>query len=437
MENFEHIYQQVDRELSRNGQDKLQDLRRDALETFRKAGLPTTRNEEWKYTRISGLFKKQLNLPVNSAEQGISRADIESKRLPGQEQANELVFINGLYSKEHSVIRSRGIEVMPLEEAASNGYAAIVSENLGHSSKYHPDGLNALHTAWLHEGAFVGVKKGVAADQPLYIINIGDARTQHQFLQPRCLLYLAENAYLQVIDHNVTLGDVDCVTSQVVEAVLEEAAYLDYYKIQDDVSNSSIISTTHIRHAGKSNSHVVTISLNGRLVRNNLNIVLEAEHSESHMYGLYMPSGEGHIDNHTLVDNVKPHCYSNELYKGVMGDRTTGVFNGKIFVRQDAQKTNAYQSNKNILLSPDASVNTKPQLEIFADDVKCSHGCTIGQLDEDGIFYLRSRGVPEGMAKALLLHGFASDIVEQVKPEGLRNYLEGLINLRLELKEYE
>jgi Fe-S cluster assembly protein SufD len=172
--------------------------------------------------------------------------------------------------------------------------------------------------------------------------------------------------------------------------------------------------------------------LNGGIIRNNLNVVLEAEYCEAHLYGLYFQGGQTHIDNHTVVDNVKAHCLSNELYKGVMNDKSTAVFNGKIFVRPQAQKTNAYQSNKNILLSADASVNTKPQLEIFADDVKCSHGCTIGQLDEEGLFYLQSRGINETIAKSLLVHAFAIDILEHVKPVQIREYVNQLISERLE-----
>jgi Fe-S cluster assembly protein SufD len=172
--------------------------------------------------------------------------------------------------------------------------------------------------------------------------------------------------------------------------------------------------------------------LNGGIIRNNLNLVLDAEYCEGHLYGLYLQKGQTHVDNHTVVDNVKPNCYSNELYKGIIDGKATGVFNGKIFVRQDAQKTNAYQSNKNVLLSEGASVNTKPQLEIFADDVKCSHGCTIGRLDEESLFYLRSRGISESTARSLLLHGFAVDILDQIKIAPIREYVDKLISERLE-----
>jgi len=206
---------------------------------------------------------------------------------------------------------------------------------------------------------------------------------------------------------------------------------VEYYKIQNDATHANQVSTTHIRQVGKSYVHTVTVSLDGGIVRNNLNIILDAERCEAHLYGLYFQKGKSHIDNHTVVDNVKPNCFSNELYKGVMNDEASGVFNGKIFVQQLAQKTNAYQSNKNVLLSDNASVNTKPQLEIFADDVKCSHGCTVGQLDEDALFYLQSRGISEKTAHSLLVRAFATDILEHVKPAPIKAYIEKLIAERL------
>ena len=235
-----------------------------------------------------------------------------------------------------------------------------------------------------------------------------------------------------VVETSVTLGNAESFTSQVMEIVVERDADVEYYKIQNDSTQTSQVSTTLFRQVGKSMIHAVTVSLNGGLVRNNLNIALEAEHGEAHLYGLYFLNGSSHIDNHTVVDHVKPNCQSNQLYKGIIDDKATAVFNGKIFVQQQAQKTNAYQSNKNILLSESASVNAKPQLEIFADDVKCSHGCTIGRLDEEGMFYMRSRGVPEKMARNLLVHAFAMDILDHIKLAPVRQYIDQLIEERLE-----
>jgi Fe-S cluster assembly protein SufD len=238
---------------------------------------------------------------------------------------------------------------------------------------------------------------------------------------------------LQVAETYLTLGTGESFTNQVMEFVVNENARLEYYKIQNDSAHASQVSTTHIRQIGKSYTHAVTISLDGAIVRNNLNVVMEAAHCESHLYGLYFQRAQSHIDNHTVVDNAEPNCYSNELYKGILDGSSTGVFNGKIFVRQKAQKTNAFQSNKNILLSNSASVNTKPQLEIFADDVKCSHGCTIGRLNEEGMFYLRSRGIDEDVARSLLLNAFAIDILENIKLPSLRYYVDQLIEDRLQL----
>jgi len=218
----------------------------------------------------------------------------------------------------------------------------------------------------------------------------------------------------------------------VMEVVVEKDAMVEYYKIQNDSSQANQVSTTHFRQVGKSYVHSVVISLDGGIIRNNLNIVMEAEYCESHLYGLYFTSGKTHVDNHTVVDNVKPHCLSNELYKGILDGQSAGVFNGKIFVQPQAQKINAYQSNKNVLLSNTASVNTKPQLEIFADDVKCSHGCTVGRLNEEGLFYLRSRGISEKRAKSLLVHAFAVDILEFIKPQPIRDLVDRLISERLE-----
>lgn len=276
------------------------------------------------------------------------------------------------------------------------------------------------------------MKRGKVVEHPVYIYNINDARSANILSQPRSLYYISENAQATFVETYATIGAQESFTNQVSEIVVEKDAILEYYKIQNDVVTSNQVTTTHIRQVGKSLVNTVTISLNGAIIRNNLNIAMEAEYSESHFYGLYFLKGTTLVDNHTVVDNVKPNCQSNELYKGVVDDNATAVFNGKIFVQKDAQKTNAFQSNKNILLSDGATVNTKPQLEIFADDVKCSHGCTVGQLDEEAYFYLRSRGISEKAAKSLLVHAFAIDILAHIKPETIRQYVDKLITERLE-----
>ncbi len=408
--------------------DSLTAMRQDAFKTFSKLGIPAAKHEEWKYTRIGGLFNKEYQFPVSE-----TAIDADALRLPGHEEANELFFVNGVFSSSLSVVRSAELVVMPLEEAAANEYKDIVAKHLGHSNNYLKDGINALNMAFMQGGVFIHIRKGLELAHPVYIYNITDARSANIFSHPRSLVYIAPQAQAQLVETFTTVGAQESFTNQVMEVVVEQDARLEYYKIQNDAGHTNQVSTTHIRQTGKSYTYAVTISLDGNIVRNNTNFVLEAEYCEAHLYGLYFPKGTSHIDNHTVVDNVQPNCLSNELYKGILGESSSGVFNGKIFVRPQAQKTNAYQSNKNVLLSESASVNTKPQLEIYADDVKCSHGCTIGRLDEEGMFYLQSRGIPEKVAKSLLLHGFAIDILNKIKLVAIRTYVDRLISERLEL----
>lgn len=431
MNTIEYFKNHFDQLQAENMDSGLRPIRQKAFDAFIRLGIPV-RHEEWKYTRINSVFNKEYKFLASQIATSISPKDVDNIRLPGHEQANELVFLNGIFSFPLSNIRSKQLLVMSLEEAAMNEFKDIISKHLGHSSKYLIDGINALNTAFVHNGVFIHVKKGQNTQLPVYIYNITDARSGNILSQPRSLVHVAENAQVQLVETYSTIGWDESFTNQIMEIIVEKDARAEYYKIQNDASHTNQVSTTHIRQVGKSYTHTVTISLNGGIVRNNLNIVLDAEHCEAHLYGLYLQKGQSHIDNHTLVDNVKPNCFSNELYKGIIDDRATGVFNGKIFVQPQAQKTNAYQSNKNIMLSREANVNTKPQLEIFADDVKCSHGCTVGRLNEEGLFYLQSRGINEKIARSLLLHAFAVDILEHIKPEPIREYVDKLISERLE-----
>ena len=410
----------------------LASVRTKAFNSFNRLGIPSVKQEAWKYTRIGKLFEKEYQFTVDPEITSITSAEVDAARLPGHEEANELFFVNGIFSPALSVIRSAQLVVQPLEEAAGNEYRYIVKEHLGHSSDYINDGINALNTAFVHGAVFIHLKKGQAAQHPVYIYHLSDARFTNTFSQPRSLVHVSENAQLEIVETFVTIGSQESFTNQVMEIIVEKDARVEYYKIQNDAAHTNQVSTTHIRQIGKSYVHALTISLNGGIVRNNLNVVLEAENCEAHLYGLYFQQGQSHIDNHTVVDNVKPNCFSNELYKGILDDSASAVFNGKLFVQPQAQKTNAYQSNKNVLLSDAASVNTKPQLEIFANDVKCSHGCTVGRLNEEGLFYLQSRGISEKIARSLLLHAFAVDILEQIKPKPVRDYVDRLISKRLE-----
>ena len=412
----------------------LQALSQKGIQLFNEEGIPTVKHEEWKYTRISSVLNKDFSYASDSTV--LIAKDVDAFRLPGNEQANELVFVNGIYQPQLSTIRSSADEllIMPLSEAVKGEYKSIVDHNLGHSATYHTDGINALNNAFAYQGLFISVKKNKSVEHPLYCYYINDARTVNVFSQPRTLIHVNTNAEVKLVEEEVTMGTSDSFINKVSEIVVEENAQVSIYKIQNEDSHSSCVKTTHVRQVGVSKVNSVTITLNGGIIRNNLNFILEAPGCESNMYGLYCVKGNTHVDNHTIVDNKMPNSLSNELYKGIIDENAVAVFNGKIFVRKDAQKTNAYQSNKNILLSNTATINTKPQLEIFADDVKCSHGCTIGRLDEDALFYLRARGIGEKAAKALLLHAFAIEILEKIELEPIRQYVDQIISERLDFE---
>jgi Fe-S cluster assembly protein SufD len=434
IETIKERYQQMQ---SSNGSSVLTPVEQSAYDAFNVLGVPTVKHEEWKYTRIGSLFNKEFSFAAGEIAGSLTLKELDAVRLPGYEAANEIVLVNGIFSPALSTIRSSSLEIVSLEEAARSEWSGLVSQHLGHSNRYVKDGIHALNSAFLQEGIFIHIKKGKVVEDPVYLYQITDARSGNSLSQPRTLIYIAEAAQVDFVETYATLGLSESFTNEVTEIVVEKEAIVEYYKIQNDAPSSNQVNTTHFRQIGKSHVHTVTISLNGGIIRNNLNIALEAEHCETNLHGLYFLRGKTHVDNHTVVDNVKPNCLSHELYKGVIDDSATAVFNGKIYVQPDAQKTNAFQSNKNILLSENATVNTKPQLEIFADDVKCSHGCTVGQLDEEALFYLRSRGITEQKAKSLLVHAFAIDILEHIKLLPLRQHVDKLISERLEFEIHD
>jgi Fe-S cluster assembly protein SufD len=398
--------------------------RKEAFNIFEELGFPTTKNEEWKYTNIAPAFKKDFSI---DAKGSLAKNDLSPFLFKGLD-ANILVFVNGYFSKELSTIISpeSSIIIKSFSEADPDLLEKYLNKNLTVN-----DAFTYLNTAYAHNGSFIQIQKGKVVDKPVIFHFISDARSENIFSQPRNLFIAEENSSVKIIEAYNTLGDHSSFTNVVTEVVLKQDANVEYYKIQNESPEAYHIGTTQVYQEGKSHFSSATVSLSGAIIRNNLNIILNTEYSEAMMYGLYVLDNNQHIDNHTIVDHAKPNCYSNELYKGILGGKATGVFNGKIFVKPDAQKTNAFQSNKNILLSNDATMNTKPQLEIFADDVKCSHGATIGKLDEEPLFYLRSRGISEENAKALLVMAFAQDVIDHIKIEPLKEYLLKVISQKL------
>lgn len=413
-----------------NGETKspLHQLRRSALQTFETLGFPTIKHEEWKYSNVTSLINKAYEIDQPST---ISAADLDSLLIPNL-SGNILYFVNGQYRADLSRIVSPAseVQIMSFRQALTDQSEAV-GAYFSRLADFQDNAFTALNTAFAVDGVFIRVPDGKTVAEPIIMRFITDARTSSVAAQPRNLVIVGRNAEVKVVEAYRTLGDEASFTNVVTEVVVAREARVDYYKVQNDTDQSYHIGTTEVRQADNSLFYSATITLNGGFVRNNLNIVLDGEHCEAHMYGLYIPNGKQHIDNHTLVDHAKPNSYSNELYKGILEERATGVFNGKIYVRPDAQKTNAYQSCKNVVLSPDATMNTKPQLEIYADDVKCSHGTTTGKLNDEALFYMRSRGIPKEQAQTLLMYAFAEDVMNKIKIAPIREYLEGVVAQKL------
>lgn len=421
-------------EASLNGQSKtaIHETRKKALTTVENLGFPTIKHEEWKYTNLKTLLAKEYQV----VESYVPSADFSTKVLQLENlNKNVLVFVNGCFVKELSrlAIDETKIVVENLADAFYK-YPSLIEKHFAQYADNQKDSLTAYNTVFAKQGVFIYVKANSVLEEPIFIQSITDTTVTNILSQPRNLIITEKNSKLTVIEKHRSFGENSGFVNMVTEIFVAQNSEIDHYKMQNDVTTVSNINTTQVFQEKDSRYTNTTITLNGELIRNNLNVVIGGENCETTMNGLFAPTGKTHIDNHTLADHQKPHSVSHELYKGLLDGNASGVFNGKIFVRQDAQKTNAFQSNKNILLSPHASVNTKPQLEIWADDVKCSHGCTTGALDEEPMFYLRARGIPETEARALLMFAFAEDVLVRIKVPSLRTYIEKVIAERLKVE---
>ncbi|AEI49964.1 Fe-S cluster assembly protein SufD [Runella slithyformis] len=417
-------FQAAESRLNGEAKTAVHQKRREAMQRFETLGFPTVRHEEWKYSNVSNLVKQAFDFNVQS-DFGIK--DVEALEIPNL-QGNILYFINGMYSAELSSIVSPESQLQILNFGrAVKEKPELLASYFAHYANYQDDAFTALNTAFAHDGVVVHVPEGKVVEEPIILRFITDSRSVNAASQPRNLIVVGKNAEVKMAESFRTIGDNGSFTNVVTEIVVEENANVQYYKVQNETEKAYHIGTTQVLQKDKSHFYAVTVTVNGGFVRNNLNIVLDGQYCESFMYGLYFPNGKQHVDNHTLVDHAKPNSYSNELYKGILKDKSTGVFNGKIFVREYASKTNAYQSCRNVVLSDEASMNTKPQLEIYNDDVKCSHGTTTGKLNDEAIFYMRSRGIPKAEAVTLLMYAFCEDVISQIKIEPIREYLSGLI----------
>ncbi|GAA4273300.1 Fe-S cluster assembly protein SufD [Aquimarina gracilis] len=404
------------------------DIRTQAIKVFEEKGFPSKKEEAWKYTSLNTILKHDYSV-FPKEENALEFKDVKKYFLHDLD-TYKIVFIDGRYSSHLSETTHDKIDVCLMSSALTKDKYKPVIENYFNKIA-HKDGLSSLNTAFSQEGAYIYIPKNKLADKPIQIIHFSTGKESSQLLQPRNLIVVEENSHVQIIERHQSLTENPVLTNSVTEIFADKRAVVDYYKIQNDNQNASLIDNTYIDQQAQSLASVHTFAFGGNLTRNNLNFFQKGQGIDSVLNGITIIEGKQHVDHNTLVHHTEPNCESHQDYKGIFDEKATGVFNGKIIVNKEAQKTNAFQSNNNILLSDKATINSKPQLEIFADDVKCSHGCTIGQLDENALFYMRSRGIGEKEAKALMMYAFANNVLESVKIPQLKSRINKLIANKL------
>ncbi|GLB53918.1 Fe-S cluster assembly protein SufD [Neptunitalea chrysea] len=411
------------------GTDPVSNIRTNAIKQFETLGFPTKKLEAWKYTSLNSVLKPDYNVFAKK-EKALEYKDVKQYFIHNIE-TYKIVFIDGVYSAQLSETSHEGLDVCLMSEALSKPKYKEVIETYFNKIAKEDDSLTSLNTAFTKEGAYIYIPKSKVVEKPVEIIHFATGVEDALLIQPRNLVVVEENAQVQIIERHQSLTAHPVLTNSVTEMFVAENAVLDYYKIQNDLQSASLIDNTYISQKRQSNASVHTFSFGGKLTRNNLNFFHKGEYIDSTMKGITILSDKQHVDHYTLVDHAEPNCESHQDYKSIFADKSVGVFNGKIYVNRIAQKTNAFQQNNNILLDDTATINTKPQLEIFADDVKCSHGCTIGQLDTEAMFYLKTRGIPEKEAKGLLTYAFANNVLESVRIPEVKTRINKLIAQKL------
>ena len=407
---------------------EVHEIRSKALQNFEALGFPTKKLEAWKYTSLNSVLKQDYSLFPNK-ENNIQLADVK-KYFIHDIDAYKLVFIDGKYSSFLSETTHDTFDVCLMSAAlVKPKYKAVIENYFDKIAT--KDNLTSLNTAFASEGAYIHIPKNIEVEKPIQIINFTTGSEAATLLQPRNLIVVEQNAHVQIIERHQSLTSNPVLTNSVTEVFAAKDATVDVYKIQNDDENASLVDNSYIEQKSNSVVSVHTFSFGGNITRNNLNFYQRGEHIDSILKGITIIEGKQHVDHHTLVHHIEPNCESHQDYKGIYDERSTGVFNGKVVVEKEAQKTNAYQKNNNVLVSDKATINAKPQLEIFADDVKCSHGCTIGQLDDDALFYMQQRGIPKKEGKALLMYAFANTVLESVKIPEVKQRITKLIAKKL------
>jgi len=403
--------------------------REDAIERFAQLGIPTNDLELWKYTNIAKIIDRPYTLPLGEAEATVDKSDIAPFLYDGMD-AHRVVLVNGRVDESLSDIGElpSGVVVSSLAQAGKE-HPDIVEEHYGKYADFEDEALTALNTAFVQDGAFVYVPSGTIVEKPIFFLHV-TASDEDLFLQPRHLFVVEDGAIAKIVEAQHSLTDANTFTNTVGEAFVGEKGNLDHYLIQDEGDTASQVHTRAAQQKDDSVYSTQTVTFSGEVVRNNATIEADGSFCESNLFGLCIGKDEMHVDNHTRMDHVQPDCKSNELYKHVLNDDSTAVFNGKVFVSRGSQRIDAYQQNDTIVLTKGAQIYTKPELEIYADDVVCSHGATTGQMDEEGIFYLRSRGLTERRARILMLQAFCEEVLEEFQIDALKEDVTEQIRTR-------
>lgn len=395
-------------------------LRQAAFSRFVELGIPTRHHEEYRFTNVAPVFEHDYQTATDvtvTAEQlaQVSFGDLDGLRA---------VFVNGVFAPELSRLENipNGLQVGTLQQFVGSG---LLENHLARYAGFENQPFVALNTAFLSDGAFLAVERNAIIEEPIQLLFLATAGNQAVISHPRTLILAAENSQVSVTETYLGIGEGITLSNAVTEVVLEQNAGVELTKITQENGKSFHFGAMQVELGRDSRFTSQNVTLGGAIVRHDHSAAMRGEGAECTLDGMYFAGGQQLIDNHTTIDHALPHCNSHELYKGILDGQSRGVFNGKIFVRQDAQKTDAKQTNQTLLLSTEASINTKPQLEIFADDVRCTHGATIGQLSETQLFYLRSRGIGKEAARSLLTYAFAAELVERVKSDAVRAEILG------------
>jgi Fe-S cluster assembly protein SufD len=407
-------------------------LRQNAMDRFVEVGFPSVKEEEWKYTNVAAIARSNFT-PATSSEEA-KQSDAELKQLDSVPEAgsSQLVFVDGRLRIDLSSLAAVSDQVVAIDLAqalADERYGDIVRAQLSRQADYVVNGFTALNTAFIDHGAFVYIPKGVTVASPVHLLFIARGENKANF--PRVLVVAAENSSATIIENYLTVEANQYFTNAVVEVVLEDGAQLEHYKVQRESSDAFHVATTAVGLGRNSSYDTTTITFGARLSRHDVVVTMDHEGAECWVDGLYLVTGDQHADTHSVIDHRQPNCTSHQLYKGILDGKSRAVFNGKVFVRHNAQKTDAMQTNKNLLLSNEARVDTKPQLEILADDVKCAHGAAVGQIDQDELFYLETRGIHPDLGRNLLTYGFAEEVIAKIKLDSIRNKLDEAVLHRL------